>query len=157
MSRTLTVHLPSATQLVRGALAVLVVLAVIGGGALVGSRLTTAGEARSFAQSGRLQEVRLADGSVIVGFLDDDAGGYLRLSGAAEVRAGTGSQAGATIVQVIGTDPVDATGDMLISNGQVVAIMNVAAGSGLETAYRQATGQIPAPTAGPTQAPPTAT
>lgn len=91
-----------------------------------------------------------------MGYLEDDAGGYLTITGAAEVRAGSGTQAGSTIEQVITTDPVDATGDMLISDGQVIAIINVTAGSGLETAYRQATGQIPAPTSAPTQASPTA-
>ena len=151
MSRTLTVRLPSATTLARLALAVVAAVAILAVGAFAGSRLLSPGEASRFARAGYLQEIRLVDGTVIVGQLQDDTGGYLRVAGAAEVRAGSGTQAGTMIVQVIATDPVDATGDMLIADGQVVAIMNVASGSGLETAYRQATGQIPAPTPAPSQ------
>jgi hypothetical protein len=153
MSRTLTVRLPNAIQLARGFLILVAAIAIIAAGAFVASRLTSAGAVRGFAQSGRLQEIRLTDGTVVVGQIESDAGGYLTIDGAAEVRAGSGTQAGATIVQMITADPVDAGGEMLIADGQIVAIMNVTTGSGLETAYRQATGQLPAPSPAPSARP----
>jgi hypothetical protein len=137
--------------LARGALVLVVVAAIIAAGAFVGTRLTSGTETRRFAQADHLQEIRLTDGTVVVGHFEDDAGGYMRIGGAAEVRAGSGAQAGAMIVQLIVADPVDATGEMLVPTGQIVSIMNVTSGSGLETAYRQATGEIPAPT--PTRPP----
>jgi hypothetical protein len=153
MSPTLTVRLPNAVQLARGFLALVAAIAIIAAGVFVASRLTSVGEVRGFAQSGHLQEIRLADGTVVVGQIENDAGGYLTIDGAAEVRAGSGAQAGATIVQMISADPVDAGGEMLIPDGQIVAIMNVTTGSGLETAYRQATGQLPAPSPAPSAIP----
>jgi hypothetical protein len=149
MSHTVTVRLPSLAQVVRVVVGAIVVIVVIGLGLLAWSQLNPASEPRSFAQAGRLQEITLVNGTVVVGQLKDDAGGYLRVSGAAEVSAGTGDQAGAMVVKMIATDPTDADGEVLISVSQVVTIMNVLPGSGLETAYRQASGELPQPTTSP--------
>jgi hypothetical protein len=149
VGNTVTIRLPSPAVVARLALAALAAVAVVAAGVFVGTRLTSPDEVQTFAQGAPLQEIRLADGTVVVGRVSAVGSAYLRLSGAADVTSGTGEQAGATVVRMITAEPVDASGAMLISRDQVVSIMNVASGSELETAYRQASGQLEKPTSTP--------
>ena len=143
MSMTLTIRLPSRRSLARTALAVIAAALLVGAGVFVAAQLSRGGEIGDFTEGYQLQEIRLCDGTVLVGYLGSESGGYVVVGMAADVRQGSGSQAGVTIVQLLKIDPVDATGDVLLLRGQIVAIMNVAPGSALETAYRQAIGELP--------------
>jgi hypothetical protein len=125
-------------------------------GLKVGQALTDPGAARRLADPGKLQEVQLADGSVYVGALVGEEGDYLRLAGPAIIQSdqGQGGQQGQLVVQLMAAEPRSIAGELLIPRDQVLYLGNVTSGSGLETAYRQATGQLPRPsgpstTAGP--------
>jgi hypothetical protein len=153
VGNTVTVRLPSPALVARLALAAIAAVAVVAAGVFVGTRLTSPDEVQTFAQGAPLQEIRLADGTVVVGEVSAVGAEYLHLSGAADVTSGSGEQAGATVVRMITAEPVDANGAMLISRDQVISIMNVVPGSQLETAYRQASGQLQKPTSAPAGSP----
>jgi hypothetical protein len=157
VSRSLTVSVPPRRRVGQVLLALALAAALLYLGVRIGRELTQPGPAARFAAPDALQELQLADGSVYVGRVVADEDGYLRLAGAAIVRPEQ-AQAGRSprlLVVLVAADPQDIAGDLLIPREQVLYIGNVAASSGLETAYRQATGELPQASPQPGATPPT--
>jgi len=152
LSRSVTLAVPSASGLVRTILTIAVALALVAIGVRLGFGLLSPGPAAEFAQDGRLQQV-VTTTNTFVGQVVSDDGTYLRLRGPAIVRDASSDADSQLIVQLLVADPFDLDGEILVVRSEVVLIGNVLAGSGLETAYRQATGELPQPTSGPTPAP----
>jgi len=152
LSRSVTVAVPTASGLIRTILALAVGTALVLAGARLGLALLSPGPAAEFALDGRLQQV-VTTTNTFVGQVVSDDGTYLRLRGPAIVRDASGDGSSQLIVQLLRVDPYDLDGEILVMRSEVILVGNVLAGSGLETAYRQATGDLPAPTSGPTVAP----
>lgn len=151
MTRSVTVSLPPWRR-------VLTVLAVLGllflivlGGFLVGLRLLGPGPAEGLDAAARVHQVHLDDGSVYLGRIVSEGDGYVRLGVPAVIRPSDAEQQDPRgpqlIVQLLATEPYSLSGDVLIARSQVTLVGPVIAGSGLETAYRQATGELPPPPA----------
>lgn len=149
MSRSVTLALPPARQALRFLVALVAVVAIVLVGARIGAALISPGPAAEFGRGDSLQEVQTAGGTY-VGVIVADDGRYLRLVGAAIVRPES-STSERLIVQMLTSSPFDLDGTVLIAREQVLFIGNVRPQSGLETAYRQATGELPQPTAAPSQ------
>jgi hypothetical protein len=159
VSRSLTVSVPPLRRIGQVLLALALAAALLYLGLRIGRELTQPGPAARFAVPGALQELQLADGSVYVGRIVADEDDYLRLAGAAIVRPeqAQAGQAGRLLVVLVSADPQDIAGDLLIPRDQVLYVGNVAPNSGLETAYRQATGELPQPSPAPGATQPAAT
>jgi hypothetical protein len=152
LNRSVTVALPSVSGVVRTILVIAVALALLAVGVRLGLAVLSPGPAADFGRGAPLQQV-VTTTSTFVGQVVSDDGTYLRLHGPAIVRDASSAGSSQLIVQLLVADPFDLNGDILIPRSQVILIGNVASSSGLETAYRQATGELPAPTPGPTAAP----
>lgn len=152
MSRSVTVSLPSVSGIVRTVVLVVAALVLLAVGIRVGIGLLSPGPAADFGRDTGLQQV-LTTANTFVGRVVSDDGTYVRLAGPAIVRDASSSGSSQLVVQLLTVDPFDLDGDILIPRSQVVLVGNVTAGSGLETAYRQATGELPTPTLGPTPTP----
>ena len=150
MSRSLTVSLPPAGTLVRvvAGLVIVVVLAFVGYRA--GVALTSRGPILDLASAAPLQQVRTTS-DVYLGKIVSIDDNYVRLVGPAVVRQSPQASAQAPQIVVIRmtADPFDIDGDLLISRQDIQSIANVVRDSGLEKAYRQAIGDLPAPSASP--------
>jgi hypothetical protein len=151
VSRSLTVSVPSARRIGQVLLAIALAIALLYLGLRIGRALTEGGPAARFAAPGALQEIQLADGSFYLGRIVADEDDYVRLAGAAIVRSDQAQGGGGSrlIVQLVVAEPQSIAGDLLVPREQILYIGNVAANSGLETAYRQATGELPQPSAPP--------
>jgi hypothetical protein len=152
LSRSVTVAVPSVSGIVRIVLALVVAVVLLAVGVRIGLALLSPGTAAEFADDGRLQQVVTVT-DTFVGRVVSDDGTYLRLRGPAVVRDASSSSQGQLIVQLLVADPFDLDGEILVARSEVILVGNVLVGSGLETAYRQATGELPAPTPVPTAAP----
>ncbi|MCI0583584.1 MAG: hypothetical protein L0227_11975 [Chloroflexi bacterium] len=150
MSRSVTVPIPGVARVGR-VLLVLVAAAVI---ALVGIRaglwLVSPGPAAELTADG-LAQIQTTSATYVGRIVDDD-GAYLRVADPAIIRPESGEPDARLLVQLLTAEPFNVAGEILIGREQVVLVGAVAAGSGLETAYRQATGDLPQPT-NPTPAP----
>ncbi len=161
MSRSLTVRVPSARGILLGVLAVVAAIVLVGLGIRVGVAFVVGGPSAQLARGFALQEVHLVNGTVYVGHLVSDDGGFLRLADPAVVRQQTATQTGDQaaapqfVVQALFTDPFDLSGDITVPQAQVVLVGNVSADSSLGRAYSQAfQGGTPQPTPSPTQGAP---
>jgi hypothetical protein len=151
VSRSVTLPIPTAGRLVRVLVGVLIVAAMVGVGVRVGLWIVSPGPAAEFAAGG-LQQVQTAGGTYVGRIVADD-GTYVRIAAPAIVRPES-AESGRLLVQLLTADPFDLGGDILVPRTQVLLIGNVTAGSGLETAYRQAIGELPpAPTPTPKSSP----
>jgi len=147
VSRSVTLPIPTAGRLLRLLVGIVAVAAVVGIGVRLGLWFVLPGPAAEFAAAG-LQQVQTAGGTYVGRVVADD-GTYLRIAAPAIVRPES-AESGRLIVQLLTADPFDLGGDVLVPRAQVLLIGNVSAGSGLETAYRQAIGELPpAPTPTP--------
>ncbi len=156
MSRSLTLRVPTARTALTAIVVVLVAVVLIVAGVRIGWSLVSGGPIGELARGAALQEVHLANGTVYVGQLTAEDGGYLKLTDPAVLRQqasseGASASASQLIVQALFTDPYDSTGPVLIPRDQVTLVANVTSGSGLANAYDQALhgGTQPQPTPTP--------
>ncbi len=129
------------------ALAVILALRIV---AVVGS----GGAVTQLASGAPLQQIRTTS-DIYLGKIVGADDGYLRVAGAAIVREqpqASGAPAQIFIIRLT-NDPFNVDGDLLIERANVVFVANVGRDSGLERAYRQAIGDLPAPSAGASSAP----
>ena len=105
----------------------------------------------SLAPRGSLIEVHLTDGTVYLGDLVGDEGGYLRLEAPAVVLPETAEGGAASYrVTALTADPYGLVGPVIIPREQATLIGAVAAGSSIEGAYLDAmSGAQPSPSPEP--------
>lgn len=156
MNRSLTVAVPSSAQIVKAILGIgIAVLIVFVGLRLGGSLLGPAG-AQALSTGSGLQEIHTTQG-VYVGQLVKEDDSYLSLRTPAVVReaqdADGGSGSGRILVILLASEPYYIAGDVVLPRDQVILVGNVTPGSPLDTAYRQATGELPPPSSTPSSAP----
>jgi hypothetical protein len=148
----LTVSLPPSATIVRIVVGLVIVVALAFVGYRVGVALTSKGPVLDLTAATPVQQVRTST-DIYLGKVVSLDGDYLRLAGPAVVREQPqpSGQAPQLIVIRLTADPFNIDGDLLIGRQDVVSIANVARDSGLERAYRQAIGDLPAssPTASP--------
>jgi hypothetical protein len=155
MSRSLTLAVPSARQVVLAVVGVLVAVAVVVVGVRIGASVLSPSPVIRLAAEGDLHEVQLLGGAVYLGTIVDDDGATLRLARPAIVRqeqaptASAGAAGPRTIVQGLATDPFGIAADILIPLDQVTLIGVVLPTSSLARAYGEAMGLTPAPAASP--------
>jgi len=121
-----------------------VAVAVIAVGIIAGVVLTGGeGGLARIADEGQLVEVHVATGDILVGIFEGDADGFIHLSLAATITTepAASGEPPAFRVRLLGVDPFDLEGAVLIAREQVLLAGPVAAGSPLEDAYRQALGE----------------
>ena len=155
MSRSLTVAVPSPARMAKAVLAIAVGVLMVVVGLRIGGALLGSGAAKSLAAGAALQEVHTTQG-VYVGQVVAEDEGYLTLRTPAIVREEQGSEgtaSGRILVILLASEPYYVAGDVVLRRDQVVLVGNVAAGSPLDTAYRQATGELPPPTSAPSSSP----
>ncbi len=151
MSRSLTVSLPPMVRVVQVIVALVVAVGLVYLGLRIGSALTAPAPAEGLSGGAALQEVHTTQG-VYLGKVAAEDGSYLRLASPAVVReeqAQGGGQSGRVLVILLAAEPYYVSGDILIPTSQVVLVGNVIPGSPLDTAYRQARGELPPPAATP--------
>src|SRR5262245_44963867 len=142
----MTVAIPSPRRLARIVGTVLVVAVVLAIGVRLGTWAVSPGPAAELARSHALQQI-VTSGGTYLGHVVGDDGTYVRIARPAIVRPEQSTSN--LVVQLLAVDPYDLNGDILMPRSSILLIGNVAAGSGLETAYRQATGELPQPTPAP--------
>lgn len=154
MPKSVTLQLPSPRNLIRTVwiLAAVAALLIVGIG--VGNRLLTADPLTRLAEQGAIQQVRVIAGVVYVGRVTSADRGFVRLADPAIVRQGgrgnAGSAAPQLVVEGLKVEPYDVAGELVIPVESIEWAGAVRPGSGLEAAYRQAVGQLPAePVASP--------
>lgn len=122
---------------------------VIAVGVAAGVFLTRgAGGLERIADEGQLVEIHIGTGDILLGIFEGEADGFVHLSLAATITTepAASGEPPAFRVRLLGVDPYDLEGDVLIAREQVLLAGPVAAGSPLEDAYRQALGEpIPSP------------
>ena len=156
MSRSLTVAVPPPAQIARAIVAIVAAVLIVIVGLRIGGALLGPGGAKALSAGGALQEIHTTQG-VYVGQVVAEDESYITLRTPAIVReepaadGATGS--GRILVILLAADPYFVAGDVVLPRDQVVLVGNVMTGSPLETAYRQATGELPAPSAAPSSAP----
>lgn len=151
MSRSLTVSLPPAGTLVRIVVGLVIVIVLAFIGYRAGTALTSRGPILDLASAAPLQQVRTTS-DVYLGKIVSIDDNYVRLVGPAVVResAEASSQAPRIVIIRLTSDPFNVDGDLLISRQDIQSVANVVRDSGLEKAYRQAIGDLPAsPSASP--------
>lgn len=134
------------------AAAVIAVVAIIWLGSIVGTTFFGSGVASRLAGQG-VAEIHVTGDAIYLGTIVSDRDGYLRLAQPAILIPDADSDTAGPqlLVQLLILDPYDLAGDVLIASDQVTLVGPVIPGSGLEQAYRQATGQTTSesPTASP--------
>ena len=117
-------------------------VAIVWIGSVVGSSMFGRGPAGHLVGGG-LAEIHMADGTLYLGEIVSERDGFLQISGAAVVipDAGSSGSASQLLVQLLTGDPYALGGDILIASDHVTLVGAVIPGSGLEKAYRQATGE----------------
>ena len=150
MSRSLTLSLPPAGTLVRIVVGLVIVVVLAFVGYRAGAALTSRGPILDLASAAPLQQVRTTS-DVYLGKIVSIDDNYVRLVGPAVVRESPQASAQTSRIVVIRmtADPFDIDGDLLISRQDIQSIANVVRDSGLEKAYRQAIGDLPAPSPSP--------
>jgi hypothetical protein len=116
----------------------------------IGSSLVSGGPVVQLSAGAPVQQIRTST-DVYLGKVVSADGDYLRLAGPAILRQQQPQPSGGTsqlIVIRLTADPFDVDGDLLIDRQDVVSVGNVVRDSGLERAYRQAIGDLPAPSPG---------
>jgi hypothetical protein len=151
VSRSLTVSLPAAGTLVRVAVGLVIVVVLAFVGYRTGAALTSRGPILDLASAAPLQQVRTTS-DIYLGKIVSVDDNYIRLVGPAVVREAPQASAQAAQIVVIRmtADPFNIDGDLLLSRQDIQAVANVVRDSGLEKAYRQAIGDLPA---GPSPSP----
>lgn len=153
MPDSITLNLPSARRVIG------IIAGLAGFGALllvgvaIGSRLLAPDPISGLATPGTVQQVRVSSGAVYVGRIVSSGGEYLRIADPATIRQGDAA-AGASpgprlVVEALTVEPYDTGGELVIPIASVEWVTTVRPGSGLEAAYRQATGTVPAAPAVP--------
>lgn len=154
MPESVTFQVPSPRRVIGtvGTLAAVGALLMIG--IAVGNRLFAADPVARLTGQGAIQQVRVTTGAVYVGRAIGVDGNYVRLADPAIVRqSGTDnspSTAPQLVVENLTVEPFDVAGELVIPVESIEWAAAVRPGSGLEAAYRQAIGQLPAvPVASP--------
>lgn len=146
MSRSLTVSVPPPALIARWLGWLVLGVVVIVAGVIGGQTLTRRDSAVALAASTPLQQIQTSSG-VYLGKIVSADDNYLRIFGPAVLRENQPSASGQPpqlLVIRLTSEPFDLDGDVLIPRENVILIGNVARNSPLETAYRQAIGDLPA-------------
>jgi hypothetical protein len=106
-------------------------------GVVVGGLLSRGGP-MAMAPAGSLYEAHLVDGSVYLGELTGDTGGYVELSAPAIVLPEGGGDESTYRVVSLTNDPYAIVGPVLIPREQILVIGAVAARTSIEQAYLDA-------------------
>lgn len=154
MPGSVTVRLPSPRRVIWSVLTFVAVGALLMIGITVGNRLFAADPIQRLTVQGAIQQVGLRTGAVYVGRVIGADGGYVRVADPAIIRqTGADSSASAAprlVVEGLTAEPYDVAGELVIPVESIEWAAAVRPGSGLEAAYRQAVGQLPAvPVASP--------
>lgn len=150
MTRSFTLRVPSARQLILAVAGLGLALVVVLVGVRLGASLLSPSPIMGLAGQGELQQVQLLGGAVYLGRIVDNDGSTVRLARPAIVRqeqapAPSGAQGPRIVVQSLATDPYAIAGDILIPLDSVALIGVVQPSSSLGRAYGEAMGLSPAP------------
>lgn len=120
-------------------------------GLLLGTLVFRANPISTLVGTG-LGEIHTVDNEVYVGTILEERNGYVLVGAPAKIVADPGSDTAAPrlLVQMLAVDPYDLAGTILMRADKIVLMGRVAPGSGLEAAYRDATGEG-SPTPSPAQ------
>lgn len=156
MPDSITLNLPSWRRVLRVLAGLVGFVALLLIGLAIGSRLLATNPINGLAAPGVVQQVRVLGGTVYVGRMTSSDGEFVRIAEPATIRqsnAGPSASPGPQLtIDALGVEPYDIGGDLVIPVSSIEFVSTVRSGSGLETAYRQATGAgpaTPAPSASP--------
>ena len=153
MSGSITLNLPSARRVVAIIAALTGFVALLLLGIAIGYRLLAKDPISVLATPGAVQQVGVSSGAVYVGRIVGAGDDYLRIADPATIRQGNAasdaSPGAQLVVEALTVEPYDAEGDLVIPITSVQWVTTVRPGSGLETAYRQATGTVPGASTAP--------
>jgi hypothetical protein len=156
LSRSLTVALPSPARVAKAVVAIAAAVLIVIVGLRIGGSLLGPAAAKALSAGGALQEIHTTQGLYVGQVVAEDES-YISLRTPAVVReeqaTDGGTPSGRILVILLASEPYYVAGDVVLPRNQVVLVGNVTPGSPLDTAYRQATGELPAPSATPSSAP----
>lgn len=153
MPSSITLSMPSARRILTVTGGVIGIVALLLIGIAIGTRILAPDPVGGLAATGGVQQVRVNGGAVYVGVVTKSGDGYIRIGNPATIRQGPAADGASPgpglVVEALTIEPYDIAGDLVVPIDSIEWAASVRPGSGLETAYRQATGAAPAPSASP--------
>jgi hypothetical protein len=150
---SITLSLPPAKGVLTVIGAVIGFVALMLIGIAIGTRILAPDPVTGLTAAGGVQQVRVNGGAVYLGAVTRSGDAYIRIGAPATIRqnptASGASPGPGLVVEALTIEPYDIAGDLVIPIDSIEWVSAVRPGSGLEAAYRQATGTTPAPSASP--------